>query len=68
MAKSLSDKYLSCNLLPFCFRLCRAVSGDGMVGAETTGNNRTQSGYKIGVKFFYNNGLQICVRDSSEDE
>lgn len=29
MRKFLSDKYLNCNLLPFCFRLYPTVSGTG---------------------------------------
>ena len=30
MTKSLFNKHLSYNLLPFCFRLCPTASGDGM--------------------------------------
>ena len=64
MRKSLFDKYLNCNLLPFCFLLFPTVSGNGMVGAETTGINQTQIGHKIRAKLYCNNGLRICVRDS----
>jgi len=68
MAKSLFNKHLSYNLFPFCFRFCPTVSGNGMVEAETTGSNRTQSGHKIGLKLFYNSCLRVCVRDSGGDE
>ena len=64
MQKFLFDNYLSCNLFPFCFRLYPTVSGNGMVGAETTGINQTQIGHKISVKLNYNNELQSCVHDS----
>ena len=68
MRKSLFNKHLSINLFPFCFRLCPTVSVNGMVGAETTGSNRTQSGHKIRLKLLYNNDLCVCFRDSGEDE
>ena len=54
-------KHLIANLVPFCFRLCPTVSGDGMVGAEATGHrNRVKS---LNCKALY-----ICFRDSGEDE
>ena len=68
MSKSLFNKHLSINLFPLCVRLCPAVSGNGMIKAETTGSSRTQIRHKISVKLFYNNGLQICVRDSVESK
>ena len=68
MTKFLFDKHLSYNLFPFCFRLCPTVSGNRMIGAETTGINRTQSGHRIRVNLLYNNGLRVCFRDSDEDE
>ena len=68
MAKFLFNKHLSINLFPFCFRFCPTVSGNRMVGVETNGSNRTQSGHKIKLKLFYNNGLRICFRDSGKDD
>ncbi len=68
MTKSLFNKHLSIDLFPFCFRLCPTVSGNRTVGAETTGSNRTQSGHKIRLKLFYDNGLRVCFRDSGEDK
>ena len=68
MTKSLFNKHLSINLFPFCFRLCPTVSGNRMIGMETTGSNRTQSRHKIKLKLFYNNELRVCACDSGEDE
>ena len=68
MRKSLFNKYLNNSLFPFCFRLCPTVSGEQSGPAETTGINKTQIGRKISFKLYYSNGLQICVRDSGEDE
>lgn len=68
MMKSLFNKHLNYNLLPFCFHFCPTVSGNGTVGAETTGSNRTQSGHKIRLKLFYNKCLRVCIRDSGKDE
>ena len=65
MRKFLFDKYLSYDLFPFCFRLFPTASGKQRDITETTGTNQTQIGCKIGAKLFYNNGLQICVRDSA---
>lgn len=68
MWKSLFNKYLSCSLFLFCFRLCPTVSGKQRDAAEAIGNNQTQIGHRIGVKLLYNNELQICFRYSGEDE
>ena len=65
MRKSLVNIYLSSNLFPVCFRLRPTVSWAVIAVAETTGINQTQIGHEIGVKFFYYNGLRICVRDSA---
>ena len=64
MRKSFINKYLMHNLFPFCFRLCPAVSWGVIVRAETNGNDQTQTGHRIGAKFFYSNELRICVRES----
>ena len=68
MMKSLFNKHLGINLFQFCFRLCPTVYGNGMVGTETNGSNRTQIGHNIRFKFFHNNGLCIYFRDSGEEE
>jgi len=64
MSKSFINRYLKRIMFPFCFRLPPAVSCDMIAGAETKGINQTQIGHRIGVKFFYSNGLRFCVRDS----
>lgn len=65
MWKSFINKDLKRILFPFCFHLHPTVSCGVIAGAETTGINQTQIGHRIGVKFFYSNGLRVCVRDSA---
>ncbi len=68
MLKSLFDKYLNFNLLPFCFRLCPTVSEEQREIAETTGINQTQIRHRIRINLFYNNELWICFHGSGEDK
>ena len=65
MRKSFINKYLKRDLFPVCFRLCPTVSWAVIAVAETTGINQTQNGHEIRTKFFYSNGLCVCVRDSA---